>query len=187
LPLWFLLLYGRPAYSRCGHSILQLWFLSFFLLLFFSSPVLNGRKLDVCHTSTHDVASANLGCMSVMCSTRLAKIQDAKITQITPSAHHRRTLLVHTFATKVHMDNWKKLLNSNMSSTCPHNIMNVGPLTAEIGWRVRGTSANFSGFRVIALLLHRRRSTEVNKFCTMFDRLLGSNAIYAVWWQGFCP
>jgi len=40
--------------SRCGHYILQLWFLSFFF--FFSSPILSGRRLDVYHTSTHDVA-----------------------------------------------------------------------------------------------------------------------------------
>jgi len=58
--------------SRCGHYILQLWILSFFLMValwnradhynfalsfllssfFFSSPDLSGRKLDVCHTST---------------------------------------------------------------------------------------------------------------------------------------
>ena len=41
-------------------------------------------------------------------------------------------------------------------------MVNVGPLTAEIGWRVRGTPTNFNGFRVLASLLHRRRSTEVN-------------------------
>jgi len=41
--------------SRCGHYILQLWFLCFF---FFSSPNLSSRRLelDVYHTSTHDVA-----------------------------------------------------------------------------------------------------------------------------------
>jgi len=42
--------------SRCGHYIFALWFLSssssFFL---FSSPNLNGRSLDVYHTSTHGV------------------------------------------------------------------------------------------------------------------------------------
>jgi len=27
-------------------------------------------------------------------------------------------------------------------------MVNVGPLTAEIGWRVLGTPANFSGFRL---------------------------------------
>jgi len=33
-----------------------------------------------------------------------------------------------------------------MSFTCPHghNTVNVGPLTAEIGWRVWGTPANFN-------------------------------------------
>jgi len=34
-------------------------------------------------------------------------------------------------------------------------------LTAEISWRVLGTSSNFNGFSVLASLLHRRRSTEV--------------------------
>jgi len=30
-----------------------------------------------------------------------------------------------------------------MSSTCPHNMVNFGPLAAEICWRVWGTPANF--------------------------------------------
>jgi len=33
-------------------------------------------------------------------------------------------------------------------------MVNVGPLTAEICWRVLGTPANFNGFRVLAALLH---------------------------------
>jgi len=41
--------------SRCGHYILQLWFLSI-LLPFFPSPILSGWRLDVYYTSTHDVA-----------------------------------------------------------------------------------------------------------------------------------
>jgi len=48
----------------------------------------------------------------------------------------------------------KKLLNNNISSTCPHNMVNCGPLAAEICWRVLGTPANFNGFRVLAALLH---------------------------------
>jgi len=43
----------------------------FNLLLFFSSPNLSGRRVDVYHTSTHGVA-ANLECRSEMCCTRLA-------------------------------------------------------------------------------------------------------------------
>ena len=35
---------------------------------------------------------------------------------------------------KAHIDNQKKnLLSSNMSSTCPHNMVNFGLLAAEIG------------------------------------------------------
>jgi len=33
----------------------------------------------------------------------------------------------------------KELLSSNMSSTCPHNMVNFGPLAAEIGLPVWGT------------------------------------------------
>jgi len=53
-------------------------------------------------------------------------------------------------------------------------MVNFGPLTAEIGWRVWGTPANFNMFRVLASLMHRRvaqrRSTKLS---TMFGRLLG--------------
>jgi len=39
----------------------------------------------------------------------------------------------------------KSLLNSNISSTCPHNMANFGQLAAEIGSGVWGTPANFNG------------------------------------------
>jgi len=42
-------------------------------------------------------------------------------------------------------------------------MVNFGPLTAEIGLPVWGTPANFNLFRVLASLLHRRRSTAVNQ------------------------
>ena len=48
----------------------------------------------------------------------------------------------------------KNLLNSNISSTCGHNMVNFGPLMAEIGLPVWGIPANFNGFRVLAALLH---------------------------------
>jgi len=57
----------------------------------------------------------------------------------------------------------KKELNSNISSICPHNKANFGPLTAEIGSGVCGTPANFNGFRVLPSLLQRRRSPEANQ------------------------
>jgi len=46
----------------------------------------------------------------------------------------------------------KNLLNS--TSTCPDNMVNFGPLTAEILSGVWGTPVNCNGFRVLAALLH---------------------------------
>jgi len=116
-----------------------------------------------------------------MCCTRLAEIRDAKIHQNSPSAHRHTTLLGYIFATKYRLS--EKLVNINIS-TCPHNMVNFGPLAAEIGWRVWGTPANFNVFLVLALLLHRRRWTEVNqaKLCTMFGRLLGWYTVYTFSW-----
>jgi len=69
--------------------------------------------------------------------------------------HHRTTLLGYIFTTKACIDNREKtLLNSNVSPTCPHNMLNFGPLAGEICWRVWGTPANFNGFRILAVLLH---------------------------------
>jgi len=71
-----------------------------------------------------------------------------------PSGHHRTTLSGYIFAIKARIDNRKKLLSSNISSTCPHNMVNFSPLVAEIGPVVWGTPANFNKFRVLAALLH---------------------------------
>jgi len=69
--------------------------------------------------------------------------------------HHRSTLLGCIFATKALIDNRKKnLLNSNISCTCSHNMANFCLLMAEIGLPVWCTPAHFSGFRVLAALLH---------------------------------
>ena len=41
--------------NRAGHYIFAPWFLSSSLFYLFSSPNLSRRRLDVCHTSAHDV------------------------------------------------------------------------------------------------------------------------------------
>ena len=64
------------------------------------------------------------------------------------------TLSGYIFTTKARIDNRKKLLSSNMSSRCPHNMVNLGPLAAEIGYQFGVPPANFNGFRVLAALLH---------------------------------
>jgi len=144
--LWFLM---AALCNRAGHYIFALWFLSFYL---FSSPNLCGRRLDVCHTSTHGVALVRISNEGLKCAARGSlQIQDAKnryfgtIAQlcraISSELRHVSTIL-------------KNLLNSNISSTGPDNMVIFGLLTAEICWRVWGTPANFNGFRVLAALLH---------------------------------
>jgi len=152
-----------PPYG-IGQAIIFLPCAFYLLYLFFSSPILSGRRLDVYHTSTHGVDLVriyNAGMKCVACGSLL--IQDAKMTQKLASAHHRTTLSGCIFATEARIDNRKKFLKSNMSSICLHNMANFGPLTAEIGSGVWGTQANFNGFRVLPSLLQRRRSPEANQ------------------------
>ena len=47
----------------------------------------------------------------------------------------------------------KNLLSSNISPICLHNMVNFGPLAAEIVSLVWGTPPNFYGFGVLAALL----------------------------------
>ena len=83
------------------------------------------------------------------------KCRTQKSRQKSPSGYHRTTLSGYIFATKARIDNRKKnLLSSNISSTCPHNMVTFGPLAAETVSLVWGTPGNFNGFRVLAALLH---------------------------------
>jgi len=71
-----------------------------------------------------------------------------------PSWHHPTTLSGYIFATKACIDNrTKNFLSSNISCTCFHNMVNFGPLAAEIISLVWGTPANFNWFCVLAALL----------------------------------
>jgi len=58
---------------------------------------------------------------------------------------------------------------------------------AKFGSLVWGTPANFNRFRVLASLLYRRNSTEVNQSLQMFGRLLGWYTIYTLAGGGFLP
>jgi len=85
----------------------------FFLssIFFYSSPNLSGRTLDVYHTSTHGVALARIENAGLKCATRGSlQIQDAKMVQKSPSAHHCTTLSGYIFAIKACIDNRKKIV-----------------------------------------------------------------------------
>ena len=80
----------------------------------------------------------------------------------------------------------KNLLNSNISSTCPHNMVNFGLLAAEIISLVCGTPANFNRFRVLASLLQRRWSTEANQ--TLQDVWLFPGLVHYIYiFRSCCP
>jgi len=82
------------------------------------------------------------------------KYRTQEIATKSPPGHHRTNLSGYNFATEARIDNREKLLSSNISATCPHNMVNFGPLAAEIVLLAWGIPANFNGFRVLAALLH---------------------------------
>jgi len=118
--------------------------------------------LDVYHTSTHDVASVRIENACLKCAARGSlEIQDAKKS---PSAHHRT--ICRAISSQLRHESTigkESLLNSNTCSTCRHNMVNVGPLTAEIGSGVYGTPENFIGFLVFAALLHSIIVVDVSR------------------------
>jgi len=78
---------------------------------------------------------------------------------------------------------------SNISSRCPHNMANFGPLVAEIGSGVWGTPAHFSGFRVFPCYCSDVTHRWPAKLCMMFGHLLGWYIIYIhiYIFGGSCP
>jgi len=106
---------------------------SFFLLSFFLAYSQPSQIGCLPYFHTWCGLSANLSCRSETCCTRLAentrRKNSPKIAIWAPS-HNFVGLYLRN---KAHIDNRKKLLSSNISYTCPHNMVNFGPLTAEIG------------------------------------------------------
>jgi len=99
-----------------------------------------------------------------MLHTAHCKCRTQKIAKNWPSGHHRTTLSGYIFATEERIENRKKnLLNSNISFTCPHNMVNFGPLMIEIDWRVWGPASYFNGYRVLAALLHGTLLVDVSQ------------------------
>jgi len=133
--------------------------------IFFSLTNLSGRRLDVYHTSTHGVGlSANLECRSQMCCMWLAENIGCK--KVAKNRHQGTIAqLYRAISSQLrHVSTIeKKLLSSSMSSRCPHNMVNFGPLTSEIGSGVWGTPANFNGFCLFAALLHGSQVVSVSQ------------------------
>jgi len=133
---FFFLLMAPHAIGQA--IIFSPWFL-FLSFFFFSWHNLSRRRLNVYHTCTRCGLSANLDCLSEMCCTWLAENTKYKNYAKPAIWHHRTTLSGYIFGTK----HWhvstsgQKLVKqqylSHMSPQCPHNMVNFGPLAAEIG------------------------------------------------------
>ena len=125
----------------CSFFLSSIFLLSFFFLFLAQSQ----RPQVGClpYFDRRCGPSANLECRSEMCCWRLAaNTRRKKSRQKSPSGHNRTTLSGYI------------LLSSNISSTCPHNMVNFDPVADEIVSLLWGTPANFNGFRVFAALLH---------------------------------
>ena len=144
--LWFLL-------SIC------LFFLSFFFFFFFPrliSAVGDWMSAILPHVTVWPQSEFRMQCSrSETCCTRLAgnarrKKNRQKVAICAPS----NNLSGYILATKARIDNRKNSLSTNISSRCPHNMVNFGLLATEIDPVVWGTPANFNSFHVLAALLH---------------------------------
>ena len=143
--------------NRADHYIFMLWFVlsssssSFFPRLISAAPQIG--CLPYSHTWCG--LSANLRCRSETCCTRLAENTGRKKVA---KNHHLGTIAQICRAISLQLRHvstiGKKLLSSNMSSTCPQNMVNFGLLAAEIGLRVWGTPANFHWFCALVALMH---------------------------------
>ena len=99
-----------------------------------------------------------------MCGTRLDENagpkKSPKIAIWAPS-HNFVGLYLHNQGT--YQQSEKNFLSSNMFFRCPHNMVNIGPLTPEIGPVLWGTPADFNGFHVLAALLHGSQVLSVSQ------------------------
>jgi len=147
--LWSPYVIGQTIiFSCCG-----LFFFFFFFLFF---PRLISAVGDWMSTILRHVVwsySVNLECRSETCCARLAgntgRKKVAKNCHLGTIAQFCRAISSQLR----HVSTIGKKL-ANTSSTCADNMVNFGPLTAEICRRVWGTPTNFSGFCVLAALLH---------------------------------
>jgi len=122
------------VWNRAGHYILSWGFfylLSFFLSFFFPrliSAVGDGRMSTILLHALMRIQNVGVNCAA----RGSLKKRMQKNAKNSPSAHRRTNLSGYIFATKACIDNRKNLLKSNIFSTSLHNMVNFGPLTAEI-------------------------------------------------------
>ena len=112
--------------------------------------------------STHGVALVRIEDAGLKRAARGSlKIQDAKKS---PKVRHLGTIAQLCRAISSQLKHASTIGKKHQYvPRCPHNIVNFGPLAAEIGLPVWGTPANFNGFRDLAALLHGSQVVSVSQ------------------------
>ena len=110
----------------------------FFLSSFFLRLSVVAGWMSAIYLHTWCGLSANLRCRSETCCTRLAENTGCK-----KVAKNRHLGTIAQLCRAMSSQLGKKLLSSNMSSTCPGNTANFGPLATEIGPVVWGHPCKF--------------------------------------------
>jgi len=129
--------YGRPLYFAAV--------VCYSIFFFFSSPIFSGHRLD-------SIILQHMMwpyCEFIKCEFRM---QVCNVLHVVRGKYRMQKFTIAELLRAIssqlrHMSTiGKNLLNSSICYTCPHNMVNFGPLTAEIGWQVWSTPANFNGF-----------------------------------------
>jgi len=159
------------------------FFLSSFLCLF-SSLILSRCRMDVYHTSTHDVALVWISDAGLKYAAGGSlEIQDAKIAKI----RHLGTIaqLSRAVSSQLrHVSTIEKHIKQQCFLHVCRNLANFGRLT-EFGLPVWGIPANFNGFRVLSSVLQRRRSPEANQ--TLHDVWPSPPLVHYIHFGGLLP
>jgi len=134
------------------------------------------------------------------------KIHDAKMMQkLAICAPSHKFVALH-FRNKACIDNRKKsLLNSNISSTCSHNMVNFRTLTAANGWDRLASLGHPSKFQRVSRFGFVTAPTSLNggqpnfarclavswadtgaEFCQMQNSLCVSKFCVLLYWQRYC-
>ena len=147
--LRFIILIMGALWNRAGHYIFALWFL--LLSSFFFPRLISAVAKWMSTVLLHIVWPYCEFRMQVWNVLRAARWKYR--TQKWRKNRHLGTMAQLYWAVSSqlrHIDNRKNLLSSNTSSTCPRNMVNFGPLTAEISsgvWAPLQISTGFASWQ----------------------------------------
>jgi len=117
--------------------------------------------------------SDNFRCRSETCCTRLAENTGRKKSPkiaIWASSHNLICPPISSQRRHVSTIGKKRVITAISPPDDPHNMVNFGPLTAEIDPVIWGIPANFNGFRVLASLLHGLQYWASARLCGVQQR-----------------